>query len=96
MTISLSSTGKYGHHLNIWNWETHEKIDRIDLGSEGLIPLEIRFLHNPDEAQGYVACALSSTIFRYYKNEASDGPLLVTHQTNSICPNNKPIEEILC
>ena len=42
-------------------------IQRIDLGPEGLLPLEIRFLHDPEATQGFVGCALSSTVFRFYK-----------------------------
>ena len=42
-------------------------IDRIDLGPDGYIPLEVRFLHDPDESEGYVGCALGSTVFRIYK-----------------------------
>ena len=42
-------------------------IQRIDLGPDGQIPLEVRFLHDPNESQGYVGCALSSTVFRFYK-----------------------------
>ena len=63
--------GHYGKHLDVWNWTTHELTQRIDLGSAGLIPLEIRFLHNPDEAQGFVGCALSSTVFRFFKTHVS-------------------------
>jgi len=40
----------------------------IDLGQNGMIPLECRFLHDPNESQGYVGCALSSTVFRYYQD----------------------------
>jgi selenium-binding protein 1 len=58
--------GHYGQHLNVWNWTTHELTQRIDLGSDGLIPLQIRFLHNPDEAQGFVGCGLGSSIFRFF------------------------------
>jgi len=61
--------GHYGQHLNVWNWTTHELMQRIDLGSDGLNPLEIRFLHNPDEAQGYVGCSGSSIVFRFFKTE---------------------------
>ena len=46
-------------------------IQEIDLGEEGLIPLELRFMHNPDEAQGFVAAALSSNIIRFYKEAVS-------------------------
>ena len=62
-------TGNYGRFLNVWDWTEKQLTQRIDLGDEGLIPLELRFLHNPDAAEGYVACALSSTVFRFYKNE---------------------------
>lgn len=36
---------------------------------DGLIPLEIRFLHNPAADQGFVGCALGSNIQRFYKNQ---------------------------
>lgn len=39
--------GLYGHHLNVMDWTTHELIKRIDLGPDGKLPLEIRFLHDP-------------------------------------------------
>ena len=62
---------EYGHHLNVWNWESHEMVQRIDLGGEGMIPLEIRFLHEPSQPQGFVGCALSSTVFRFFKTDVS-------------------------
>ena len=37
------------------------------MGSDGMIPLEIRFLHNPDATEGFVGCALGSTIFRFFR-----------------------------
>lgn len=60
---------EYGHHLNVWRWDTHEMTQRIELGPEGMIPLEIRFLHDPSAAQGFVGCALSSTVFRFFKTD---------------------------
>jgi selenium-binding protein 1 len=54
----------------VWDWQRHEIIQTLPL-KDGLIPLEIRFLHNPDAAQGFVGCALSSTIQRFYKNEVT-------------------------
>ena len=59
---------KYGHSLHVWDWTTREHIQTIDLGNEGLMPLEIRFLHNPDIGEGFVGCALSSNVFRFFKN----------------------------
>ena len=63
------NSGKYGHSLNVYNWTTAEQIQRIDLGADGLIPLEIRFLHNPDATEGFVGCALSSTVFRFFRDQ---------------------------
>lgn len=54
----------YGHSLNIWSWSKKTLIKTIDLGTTGgWLPLETRFVHNPNEPHGYVGCALSSTIF---------------------------------
>jgi selenium-binding protein 1 len=58
---------KYGHRLNFWDWTTHELIQSIDLGEEGLIPLEVRFHHNSDSAHGFAGAALSSTMWHYHK-----------------------------
>ncbi|KAH3811903.1 hypothetical protein DPMN_140320 [Dreissena polymorpha] len=59
--------GQYGRSLHFWDWCEHRLIQSVDLGPEGWMPLENRFLHEPTEAQGYVGCALSSTVFRYFK-----------------------------
>lgn len=60
--------GKYGHYLNIWNWTERRIVQKIDLGV-GAIPLEVRFLHDPDATEGFVANALSSTIVRFFRKE---------------------------
>jgi len=59
----------YGRSLNFYKWSTHELIQTINLGDDGIAPLEVRFLHDPKAAEGYVGCAVSSTIFRFYKGE---------------------------
>lgn len=61
------AAGYYGHSLHVWDWTTHEIIQDIDLGPDGQIPLEIRFLHDPNATEGFVGCALSSTVFRFFK-----------------------------
>jgi selenium-binding protein 1 len=60
--------GKYGHGLHVWDWSKREIVDTIDLGEGGLIPLEVRFHHNPDSAAGFVGAALSSAIWRFHKH----------------------------
>lgn len=34
--------GEYGTHLNVYDWTQRKLIQRIDLGQEGVMPLEIR------------------------------------------------------
>lgn len=67
--------GLYGTSLNVWDWTTHRKLQTLDLGKEGAIPLEVRFLHEPSAPEGYVGCALSGTVFRFYKTNVSVSPL---------------------
>lgn len=61
------SAGNYGQHLQFWNWKNREILQTVDLGEEGLIPLEVRFHHNPDSTHGYVGAALSSNIWHWHK-----------------------------
>ncbi|XP_055596087.1 methanethiol oxidase-like [Uranotaenia lowii] len=63
---------QYGRRLNFYKWNERELFQTIDLGEEGMTPLEIRFLHNPKENQGYVGCTLYSNVYRFYKDENSD------------------------
>lgn len=62
------SAGNYGRQLHFWDWQTHDIVQSFDLGEEGLIPLEVRFHHNPDSTHGYVGAALSSNIWHWHKN----------------------------
>ena len=59
--------GKYGKSLNVWDWKERKLIQTLDLGDQGLMPLETRFLHNPDAKTGFVGCALTANVFRYNK-----------------------------
>ncbi|MBC7818848.1 MAG: selenium-binding family protein [Planctomycetaceae bacterium] len=59
--------GKYGHHLHFWDWSKRRIAQSIDLGEQGLIPLEVRFHHNPESTHGYVGAALSSVMWHYFK-----------------------------
>ncbi|MEM6689975.1 MAG: selenium-binding family protein [Planctomycetota bacterium] len=59
--------GKYGHHLHFWDWSERKIAQSVDLGNEGLIPLEVRFHHNPDSTHGFVGAALSSAIFHWHR-----------------------------
>ncbi|NXY12248.1 SBP1 oxidase, partial [Pteruthius melanotis] len=60
--------GLYGRHINVWDWSGRSLLQELDLGP-GSIPLEIRFLHDPSAAQGFVGCALSGQIQRFHKSQ---------------------------
>lgn len=39
---------------------------------EGVTPLEIRFMHNPKRAEGFVGCALNANVYYFKKKSNSD------------------------
>jgi len=59
--------GKYGRHLHFWDWSEKKITQSVDLGETGMIPLEVRFHHNPDSTHGFVGAALSSAIHHWHK-----------------------------
>jgi selenium-binding protein 1 len=59
---------KYGHRLQFWDWSKRRITQSIDMGENGLLPLEVRFHHNPDSTHGFVGAALSSTIWHWFKD----------------------------
>ncbi|XP_054289903.1 methanethiol oxidase-like [Macrosteles quadrilineatus] len=56
-----------GRSLNVYSWKDRKLLQTIALGEDGVAPLEIRFLHNPLAAQGFVGCAVTSAIFRFFR-----------------------------
>jgi len=62
--------GRYGRRIHFWNLETRELEQTVDLGEKGLIPLEVRWLHDPDAEEGFVAAALSSVVWHFHRNGA--------------------------
>jgi selenium-binding protein 1 len=67
------AAGKYGRALHFWDLEKRTKIQTLDLGDDGWIPLELRWQHDPDSAQGFVGATLSSTIKRFHRDDPN-GP----------------------
>jgi len=64
--------GNYGTHLNVFDWKERKLVQRIDVGQEGVMPLEIRFLHDPRATQGFVGSALFGNIYRFFKTDKGD------------------------
>ncbi|CEL96651.1 unnamed protein product [Vitrella brassicaformis CCMP3155] len=60
--------GLYGSSIHIWDWTNKRLVASIELGAEGMIPLEIRFLHDPASTECLFVAALSSNVFRVHKS----------------------------
>jgi selenium-binding protein 1 len=59
--------GRYGRRLTFWDWRNRTVAQTVDMGAEGLIPLEVRFHHNPDSPHGFAGAALSSAIWHWHR-----------------------------
>jgi selenium-binding protein 1 len=60
--------GRYGRHIHFWDWNQRRVMRSVDLGETGLIPLEVRFFHDPASTHGFVGAALSSTMWHWHKS----------------------------
>src|ERR687897_708241 len=73
------AAGRYGRRLHFWSLSRRRLEQTIDLGEQGLVPLEIRWLHDPDAEQGFLGAALSSVIWRFHRNGSWQAePLIAT------------------
>ncbi|HUG17215.1 MAG TPA: selenium-binding protein SBP56-related protein [Thermomicrobiales bacterium] len=63
--------GKYGQSIHFWDLADKRITQTIDLGADGLIPLEVRWQHNPDSETGFVGAALSSAMFRWRRENGA-------------------------
>jgi selenium-binding protein 1 len=65
------AAGRYGRRLHIWDLTERRLEQTLDLGEQGLIPLEVRFLHDPDSEQGFVGATLASNVLRFHRTNGS-------------------------
>jgi methanethiol oxidase len=72
--------GRYGRRLHFWDLEERELTQTIDLGDQGLVPLEVRWLHDPEADEGFVGATLSSVIWRFHRSNGrySAEPVITT------------------
>jgi methanethiol oxidase len=72
--------GRYGQRLHFWNLDERTLEQSIDLGEQGLVPLEIRFLHEPSAQEGFIGVALSSNVSRFARSNGkwSAKPVITT------------------
>jgi selenium-binding protein 1 len=61
------AAGKYGSRVCFWDWEQRKIVQSFELGEQGLVPLEVRFHHNPDSSHGFVGATLSSSMWHWHK-----------------------------
>ena len=59
--------GRYGQRLHFWDLGERRLEQTLELGEQGLVPLEVRFLHDPDAEQGFVGATLAGNILRFYR-----------------------------
>jgi selenium-binding protein 1 len=64
---------KFGHHLNFWSMSERRLIQRVDLGDEHQMVLELRPAHDPAKAWGLVGVVisvedLSASIFLWHQD----------------------------
>lgn len=71
---------RYGDSLHLWDWKEKKLVQSIKLGQAGMIPLEVRFAHNPDADYGFVGCALSSNVVLVRKQPSADGSFQLSHK----------------
>lgn len=71
VTCTLSAA-IYGRSINFYSWSERKLKQVINLGKDGIAPLEIRFLHDPKASVGFVGCAVTSNIYKFYKTPDSE------------------------
>jgi selenium-binding protein 1 len=72
--IADVQAGRYGQRLHFWNLSERRLEQTLDLGQAGLVPLEVRWLHDPEAEQGFVGATLASNILRFYAATAAMRP----------------------
>ena len=64
------AAGRYGSRLHFWNLAERRLEQTVELGENGLVPLEARWLHDPDASEGFVGAALSSTMWHFHRDNS--------------------------
>jgi selenium-binding protein 1 len=67
--------GQYGNALHVWDLRKRKHVQKLELGAEQQMVLELRPAHDPRRAYGFVGVVislkdLSSSIWMWYRDEA--------------------------
>ena len=73
---SLLLAGKYGNSLHVWDLHRRTHLQKLELGPEQQMVLELRPAHDPRRSHGFVGVVmsladLSSSIWTWYRDETS-------------------------
>jgi selenium-binding protein 1 len=73
----LLLAGKYGKALHVWDLHTQKHVQRLELGKEQQMVLELRPAHDPRRAYGFVGVVmslkdLSSSIWQWYHDDVAN------------------------
>ena len=74
----LLLAGKYGNALHVWDLQTRRHLQKLELGAEQQMVLELRAAHDPTETYGFVGVVtslrdLSSSIWMWHREGTSKG-----------------------
>jgi selenium-binding protein 1 len=66
--------GKYGNALHVWDLRSRKHVQKLELGAEQQMVLELRPAHDPRKSYGFVGVVLSladlsSSIWMWYRDE---------------------------
>ena len=69
----LLLSGKYGNAIHIWDLNSRKHQERLELGPQYQMALELRPSHDPNETYGFLGCVislddLSSSIWLWYRD----------------------------
>ena len=73
----LLLAGKYGNALHVWDLKSRRHLQKLELGAEQQMVLELRPAHNPTESYGFVGVVtslkdLSSSIWVWHREGTSN------------------------
>lgn len=73
---NLLLQGKFGHHLNFFDLRRRRFVQRVDLGAEQQMVLELRPSHDPTKTHGFAGVVislkdLSSSIWTWYRENGT-------------------------
>src|SRR5688572_12998973 len=76
VNAELLLAGKYGNALHVWDMKTRKHRQKLDLGAEQQMVLELRPAHNPRRAYGFVGVVisladLSSSIWMWFRDDST-------------------------